>query len=261
MSTIFNLVLTRLRNLNFSQPLALVDLVIAITLLVSFLFYIRKFPAFRVLIGILFMWFCSVIFFLGGFTLTGLLFGLASNLILISLPLLFAPEIRHYMGRLGRLPFLKIPKLTQAQKKAVFIQDLVSTVYEMGEKREGGTIVLQRKTGLIQTIETGVILDAKFSSELLRTIFYPKTALHDGAVVIQGDRIHAASCLLPIVGEVRLGPPFGTRHKSALAVTRDTDAVVVIISEQRGHVSLAENGKLDNNIERDLLTEKLLKLL
>jgi diadenylate cyclase len=261
MSTILNLVTNRIKTINFNQPLAIVDLVIAVALVVSFLFYMRKFPAFRVLIGILFMSFCSVIFFLGGFTLTGLVFGIASNLILISLPLIFAPEIRHYLGKLGRLPFLKVPHITQSQKRAAFIQLLVSAVYELAERKRGGTIVLQRRTGLAQTIETGVIIDARFSSELLRTIFFPKTALHDGAVVIQGDRIHAASCLLPITGEVKLGPPFGTRHKSGLAVTRDTDAVVIIISEQRGQVSLAENGKLEVNLERDKLTERLLKLL
>ncbi len=261
MSGLLNQITSRIVAINFNSPLAVIDLLLAIILIVSFFYYIRRFPVFRVLIGVVFLLFCSAAFLASGFILTGLLFGIASNLILISLPLIFAPEIRHYLEKLGRLPFLKIPKITQNQKKAAFIQTLVSAIYEMAERKRGGTIVLQRKTGLAQTIETGVVLDAKFSSELLRTIFYPKTVLHDGAVVIQGERVTAAGCLLPISGDVKLGPPFGTRHRSGLTITKDTDAVVIIISEQRGQVSLAENGKLDINLDREKLTERLLKLL
>lgn len=261
MTGFVNFIFSRVQRIDFSNPVSVLDLALALVLVVGFLYYIKRFPVFRVMVGVLFLFFCSAVFFASGLILTALLFGIVSNLILVSLPLIFAPEIRHYLEKLGRLPFLKIPKITQTQKKSAFIQVLVNAVYEMAERKRGGTIVLQRKTGLAATIETGAVLDAKFSSELLRTIFYPKTALHDGAVVIQGERIVAAGCLLPIEGDVKLGPPFGTRHRSGLTITRDTDAVVVIISEQRGHVSLAENGKLDINLKRDELTEKLIKLL
>ncbi len=261
MTGIINLISARLIDLNFSHPLAYIDLFIALSLVVSFLFYLRKFPIFRVLLGVLFLLVCSVIFFIAGFILTALVFGIASNLILISLPLIFAPEIRHYLEKLGRFSYLRLPRFTDKQKRDEFIINFVGAVYELAEDKIGGSIVLTRKTGLGETIETGVLLDAKFGSKILQSIFFPKSPLHDGAVIIKGDRIIAAKCLLPIHGEVKLDTPFGTRHKSALAITQDTDAIVVIVSEQRGQVSLAENNKLEVNLERLKLIERLQKLL
>jgi diadenylate cyclase len=261
MTGIVSLITSRLDNIDFSNPLTFVDLTLAATIIVFVLIYLRKFPVFRVVMGVVMLLTASLIFFLLGLVYTALLFGIVSNLILISLPLIFAPEVRHYLEKLGRFPFLKIPKITERQKREDFINKVVSTVYEMSERKMGGTIVFQRQTGLGETIETGILLDARFSSELLRTIFFPKTALHDGAVIMKGDRVFAAGCLLPISGEVKLGAPFGTRHRSGLTLTRDTDAVVIIISEQRGEVSLAENGRLDIDIDRTVLTQKLLKLL
>ena len=93
------------------------------------------------------------------------------------------------------------------------------------------------------------------------TLFSKNSPLHDGAVFIKGDRIIAAGCLLPILDEIKLDPPFGTRHKAGLSATKETDALVIIVSEQRGEVSLAENGKLDINIDRATLTQKLGKLI
>ncbi len=260
MTGIVNLISNRLIGLDFTQPLAYIDLFLALFLVVGFLLYLRRFPAFRVVLGVVFLFACSAAFFLLGFILTALVFGIASNLVLISLPLVFAPEIRHYLEKLGRFSFLKIPLITEKQRKDDFIINLVGAVYEMAERKIGASIVIARKTGLGETIETGISLDAKFGSKLLQTIFSPKSPLHDGAIVILGDRIAAAKCLLPIHSEIKLDPPFGTRHKSSLAITQDTDAVVIIISEQRGEVSLAENGKLAVNLERAKLLERLHQL-
>lgn len=261
MTGLVNLIAQRIQDTNFSNPLAIIDIILATLFVVSFLVYLRKFPVFRVVLGILFLFLCSIIFFWAGFLYTALLFGIVSNLILIALPLIFAPEIRHYLEKLGRFSFLHLPKITENQKKQDFIHNLTDAVYELAERKIGGTIVLQRKTGLGQTIETGVVIDAKFGAKLLHTIFFPKSPLHDGAVVIKDGRIVAAKCLLPINADVKLEPPFGTRHSSGLAITKDTDAVVILISEQRGEVTLAENGKLFINLDRIELTKKLLKLL
>lgn len=258
---IITLISSRLNYIDFSNPLTYIDMVAAITLIIAFLVYLSRFPVFRVFLGILFLLICSLVFLLGGFVFTALVFGIASNLILISLPLIFAPEIRHYLEKLGRLSFLKIPKLSQQQKEKEFIRNLLDSVYEMAERKIGGLIVIARKTGLGETIETGIVIDAKFGSKLLQNIFFPKNPLHDGAIVVKDGRIMAARCLLPISGEVKLDPPLGTRHKSAIAITKDTDAVVVVISEQRGEVSLAENGKLHINLLKAEMIEKLNKLL
>lgn len=261
MTGLLSLISTRLDSIDFTNPLSVLDLIFAVTIIFSFLYYLRKFPVFRVVIGVLILLLCSAIFLVSGFTLTALVFGITSNLILISLPLIFAPEIRHYLEKLGRLPFLKLPKILDRQKKEQFIRTLLDSVYELAERKIGGTVVIARRTGLGQTIETGTVLDAKFGSKLLSNLFFPKSPLHDGAVVVKDERIVAAGCLLPIHGEVKLDSPFGTRHKSGLSITKDTDAVVILISEQRGEVSLAENGKLASNLSRPELSDKLNKLL
>lgn len=261
MVSIVNFIIRRLNQVDLTSPIFFFDLGLAIFLVLGFLLYIRKFPVFRVILGVLFLLGCSVFFFSIGLVYTALVFGVVSNLVLISLPLIFAPEIRHYLEKLGRFPFLKILKITQRRTREGFIQQVVNAVYGLAERKTGALIALQRTTGLAETVETGVELDAEFSPELLGTVFYSGTPLHDGAVVIVGERIRAAGCLLPISADIKLGPPFGTRHKSGLAITRDTDAVVVIVSEQRGQVSLAENGKLEIGLNRDQLTDRLLKLL
>ncbi len=261
MTGITNLITKRLNSFDFTSPLSLLDLLIALFLIVAFLVYIRRFPLFRVVLGVLFLLTCSFVCLLLGLVYTALVFGVVSNVILISLPLIFAPEIRHYLEKLGRFSFVKVPKFTDNQKRKAFIQNLVDAVYELAERKVGATIVIVRKTGLGATIETGIEIDAKFGSKLLQTIFFPKTALHDGAVIIKGERIVAAGCLLPISAEARLDPPFGTRHRSGLAITMDTDAVVILISEERGQVTVAENAKLQIDLDRVELTAVLHQLL
>ncbi len=261
MTGLVNLIADRIATTNFDSPLVIVDLTIAVAFLLTFLIYIRRFPVFRVFLGVLLLWFASAVFFIGGLTFTALLFGVASNLVLISLPLIFAPEIRHYLEKLGRFSFVKFPRPTDSQRREVFINSLLDAVYNLGEKKLGATVILARRTGLGETVETGTELNAKFSAKLLETIFRKNTPLHDGAVVVKNTQVKAAGCLLPISGEVRLPPPFGTRHRSAVTITQDTDAVAVIVSEQRGQVSLAENGRLHANLTRAELRSYLERLL
>lgn len=261
MTGITNLISGRLSGVDLNSPIALLDLLVALFLVVSFLVYIRRFPLFRVVLGVLFLIGCSFVFLLIGLVYTALVFGVISNIIVISLPLIFAPEIRHYLEKLGRFSFLKVPRFTDNQKRKLFIHDLVDAVFELTERKIGATIVIARKTGLGATIETGVPLDAKFGSKLIQTIFYPKTPLHDGAVIIKEDRIIAAGCLLPISSLAKLESPFGTRHRSGLAITMDTDAVVILVSEERGQVTVAENAKMKINLDRVGLAAELHRLL
>lgn len=261
MSFFVNLIRSRLLALDFTNPLTYFDFVLALFLIVGFLVYIRKFPLFRVVLGIIFLLALVLIFFIAGFIFTALVIGLASGLILFSLPLIVAPEIRHYLEKLGRFPFLKVLKVSEDGKNRSFIRNLTDAVFDLAGHKIGAIIVIQRKTGLGATIETGVIINAKFSSKLLQSIFFKDSPLHDGAVVIHDGKIFAAACLLPIDSDVKLDPPFGIRHKSGLAITRDTDAVSLIISEQRGEVSLAENGKFYPNLGRAQVLEKLTQLL
>lgn len=251
----------RLLALDFSKPLPYIDLFIALFLVISFLIYLRRFPLFRVVLGTVFLSACSLLFLAGGFVFTGLIFGLVSGLVLFALPLIFAPEIRHYLEKLGRFYHFKLPFVSRKQKNKHFIYNFSDAVFNLAEKKIGALIVFQRNTPLGNLIETGVGVDAAFGSKLLETIFYHNTPLHDGAVVIVGTRIVAARCTVPISSHLKLDPPFGLRHKAGLSATQETDAVVIIVSEQRGHVSLAENNKLEDNLSRAVLTDKLFRLL
>jgi len=261
MTGITNLIAGRLSSVDFTNPLTLIDLLLSLFLVVGFLFYIKQFPLFRVVLGVLFLIGSSFVCLLIGLIYTSLVLGVVSNVILVSLPLIFAPEIRHYLEKLGRFTFIKVPRFTNKQNQFAFINELVDSVTELAEKKIGATIVIARKTGLAGTIETGTAIDAKFNEKLIQSIFFPKAPLHDGAVILSGDRILAAGCLLPITASAKLDPPFGTRHRSGLAITMDTDCVVLLVSEERGKISLAENGKLITNLDRVELANELNRLL
>lgn len=244
---------------DFSHPLNIIDILATVLFIAGFFIYIRKFPIFRVFLGLLFLFVCSVIFYLGRLYLTASLFAVLSTFILVSLPLIFSLEIRRYLEKLGRLSFLKFPQFSEKQKNEAFIRQLTDAVYELAGLKIGATIVIARRTGLGETVDTGVQLDARFSPKILQSIFFPRNILHDGAVVIKDERVVAAACLLPISSEVKLS--LGTRHRSAVSITRDTDAVVVVVSEEKGVVSIAENGKLEIDLDRVEFTQKLQKLL
>jgi len=261
MSYLINIIQLHLATFNFFNLLDSLDLLVAAFFFVATLVYLKRFPVFRVVLGTLFLLACSFLFLAGGFIFTALLFGGASSLILISLPLIFAPEVRHYLEKLGRFPFLKMPAVSRDQRNEVFIRNLVGAVYELAEKKTGALIILQRATNLGHLIESGIVVDAKFGAKLLENIFFQNSPLHDGAVVIGGERIIAARCTVASLPEVKLDPPLGQRHKAGLSATKETDAIAVIVSEQRGEVSLAENGKLEIGLPRAALVEKLAKLL
>lgn len=261
MTGLISLIVQQIPSISFNNPLSIFDLFLALFLVLAFFAYIYRFPAFRVVIGVVILFIFSGLFFLLHLIITAWLIGVAANLILIALPLIFAQEIRHYLEKLGRLPFIKMPPITKKQKTRISLSGLAGAVYDLAGKNIGASIVLARKTGVGETIETGVRIDARFSSKLLESIFFPKSPLHDGAVVIREGIIVAAKCLLPISGEVKLEPPFGTRHSSAIGITKDTDAVVIVVSEQRGEVSLMENGRMHVNLKKDELSGRLKKLL
>jgi diadenylate cyclase len=255
-----DLFLLRLSIARLSQPLILLDLFFAIFLILASLFYLRNSPVFRVVLGTLLLFSLGLIFFYLGFVFTSLVFGFVSLFILVSTPLIFAPEVRHYLEKLGRFPFLK-RFYGKKQTDGIFIRNLVDAVFELAERKIGATLVIQRKTSLGEIMETGTMIDAYFGSKIMESIFDKDSPLHDGAAVIVNQRILAVACLLPIFPDIKLDPQFGTRHQSGVSVTRDTDAVSLIVSEERGEVSLAENRKLTANIDRVTLREKLDQLL
>jgi len=141
------------------------------------------------------------------------------------------------------------------------VEDVVKTAESLAAKRIGALIVIERATGLRHYAELGVPLDALLSADLLNSLFLPYSPLHDGAVFIQGDRIVAAGCFLPLSRSVDLERQLGTRHRAALGISEETDAVAVVVSEESGRISLAVAGHLETPVDREALPRRLSELL
>jgi diadenylate cyclase len=140
------------------------------------------------------------------------------------------------------------------------VRNVVRAVEQLAENKTGALIIVERQAGLTEYLESGVRMDALLSSELLLSVFNSRSPLHDGAAIIQGDRIVAASCLLPLTESRLLDKRLGTRHRAAVGMSEVSDALVIVVSEKTGIISLAENGILTRYLTRDQLEEKLFSL-
>ena len=168
----------------------------------------------------------------------------------------FNPEIRRALERLGRTG---LPPALRRREYRDTIDVVVRTVTDLGRQRVGALIVLERETGLQDVIDTGVPVDATLSMALLESIFHTSSPLHDGAVVIRRDRVIAAGCTLRL-SDAPLPAGFGMRHRAALGVVEQSDAVAVVVSEERGTISLASNGRMAPSLDGRRLTSSLLRL-
>lgn len=180
--------------------------------------------------------------------------GLAALVLII---VIFQPELRHGLVRLGSNPFLR--RLFRAEERMV--QEVVKSVAYLSRNKIGALIVIARQVQLGGFIDRGVRLDAEVSAELLNAIFQPTSPLEDGAVIIQHQRIAAACCILPLTENPTLSRTLGTRHRAALGVTEESDAVAVVVSEQTGRVSVAVGGVLTSDVDVEGLGPMLRRLL
>jgi len=171
----------------------------------------------------------------------------------IALIVMFQSELRRMLARLGRRPFLGVSQLERRE----LTQEVLLAIAHLSQRKIGALIVVERKIGLRTFVESGVNLDAAISRDLLCAIFQPGGALHDGAVIIQGDRITAAACFLPLTTNPLLLTELGTRHRAALGITEESDCVAVIVSEETGRISMAAFGE----IELDVPVERVEQLL
>ena len=163
----------------------------------------------------------------------------------IVLVVLFQPELRKALERMGRSRLItKGSHRNEDEVTEVIIEEIVQTVVDLSRRRVGALLVFERKTGLQDVIETGTQLNAEISAPLLENIFEPNTPLHDGAVVIRNDQIMAAACILPLAEASGVSRELGTRHRAAVGITENTDAAVLVVSEETGIVSLASDGTL-----------------
>lgn len=176
-----------------------------------------------------------------------------------ALIVVFQTDIRRALAHLGRAPGLR--SLGRSERAADMIEEVVTAADLLAKDRKGALIVIEREIGLRNYVESGIPVDALVSYDLLTTIFEPTTRLHDGAVILQEDRIAAAACFLPLSVSPKLDRDLGTRHRAAIGVTEECDAVAVIVSEERGEMSLAIDGKLERRLAPDDLRRRLQALV
>lgn len=178
--------------------------------------------------------------------------------LLVAIPVIFQPELRRALERLGRFNEMLVTR--RRTELEVLVRKISDAAQRLASRRHGALIVIERDTGLQDVIDTGVPLDAELTPELLLTIFDPHTPLHDGGVIVRQGRVAAAGCVLPLTSSTIDDSRIGLRHRAGIGVTEGTDAIAVIVSEERGSISIAHNGRLIRRVEPDHLESALIAL-
>lgn len=216
-----------LRN---TQALSLLRGVVILLAMVSLAASVFPFPAFRWLIG-------NVL-----------------TVAAVAIPIIFQPELRRLLEQLGRAGF-GLNRLPESQRvRQQIIEEICAAAARLSERRQGALIVIQRETSLQEYIDTGVILESVVSAQLLLTIFYPKTELHDGAIILREGKIAAAACVLPLSsGRNLTDRKLGTRHRAALGISEVSDGVCVVVSEETGQISVTNSGRMIRRLDANRL--------
>lgn len=232
--------------------------------LISFIFYklyifIRGSRAAQMFIGLVLILVASVVVQLLGLSGLNWMFENLRTIWVVAFVILFQPELRRILIYLGQTPILR--KLLKVTINSRVTEEVAKAALELSKKGYGGLIVMIKNAGIKSIIETGQSIQARVSVPLILSIFNPRSPLHDGAIVIQHEIIEAAQCILPLSQSPKLGPQYGTRHLAALGLSEESDAVVVVVSEETGKISLAYEGTLYTDLDagklRSLMNEFL----
>jgi len=242
------------------DPFVILDILLVAIIIYWGYLLIKETRAMRILYGILLL---GIIMTVGQiFKLLALnwLLGKLVTMILVAIPVVFQPELRSALERLGRTRFVGTYKHLGKKEIKEVVGGLVETAKILSKNKTGALIVLTQKTGLRDIINTGKYIGAKISPEILLTIFAPNTPLHDGATIISGNKIVAAGCTLPL-SEDKFDFQIGTRHRAAVGISSQSDAIVIIVSEEKGTISISYNGQLSTDLTPKELEEFLISLL
>jgi len=252
------------RNLHFIRIQDILDIVIVAYLIYKIIGLLKETRAMQLIKGIAVL---CVIFqlstilqlsVLNFFLMNAFQFGVIAMLVV------FQPELRNALEKVGRSKLGQIFKIDNPdapESITNLVEAIAKSVSVLSKNRIGALVVIERKTKIGDIIKTGIKIDSNISAELLVNIFMPNTPLHDGAVVIRGSRIQAAACFLPLTQSQELAIELGTRHRAALGISEVSDAVVVVVSEETGKISIALEGSLTRNLTVESLSRALLKIL
>lgn len=235
-------------------PLAVLDILLTAFLVYQFLIIIRGRRAAHVLSGILVLLGIYLVALYARLEMLRSLLSTLAPYTAFAVIVMFQSEIRRALARLGRQSW--IPWGARIERRE-FVEEILLAVEYMAQRKIGALIVLERDIGLRTFVESGVRLDAAVSRDLLLATFQPGGALHDGAVIIQGDRIAAAACFLPLSMNPALASTMGTRHRAAIGITEDTDCLALVVSEETGRTSVVAFGLIESGLTMDQIRERL----
>ena len=239
------------------------EIIILAVLIYEFIAWVKTTRAFTLLKGIIVLLIFWLLAYIFNFTTILWLGGKIINFAIIALVVIFQPELRKALEQLGQKRFFSkiLPFAEKKDKGERFsdktVNELVKTCFELSKTKTGALIVVEQEILLTEYEKTGIPIDALISSQLLINIFEHNTPLHDGAVIIRGDRIVAATCYMPLSDNMTISKELGTRHRAALGISEVTDTMTLVVSEETGAVSIAIAGELFRNIDADYLKSKL----
>lgn len=247
-------------NVEFSD---VVEILIIAFFLYHIILWMKNSRAWTLLKGILVILLFALIASIFNFTTILWIAGKSINVALIAIVVIFQPELRKALEQLGNKKYLSglLPFDDQRERAERFsektVNEIIKASYEMAKKKTGALIVIEQNINLEDYIKTGIAVDAYVTNQLLINIFEHNTPLHDGAVIIRGNRIVAATCYLPLSDNMELSKELGTRHRAGAGISEATDAFTIIVSEETGKVSIANNGNLVRNVDGEQLRNKL----
>jgi diadenylate cyclase len=244
-------------HISMISVISILDIVLVAILIYQFLVLVRGTRAAPMLVGVTTLGLAFYFARLGDLRTLNWLLSTLLPFVVFALIVVFQSEIRHALANLGS----RISLMRSSSSVADVYDDIVLAANLFSQNQTGALIVIEREIGLRTYIESGVSLDARLSYDLLATIFRPSAPLHDGAVIVQRDRIAAAACFLPLSMNPVLSTQLGTRHRAAIGITEETDAVAVIISEETGVISMAVAGSIERELTVERLRERLSALL
>lgn len=241
------------------RPSDILDILIIAFLIYKVLTFLARTGSARVFRGIVLLigmlWLSNLL----DLYVVSFIFGKTFELGILALLILFQPEVRQILERVGSSKFTKlVTKPDIAKNMDIAINQVIQACLDMARTRTGALIIFEREISLADYIKTGTVIDSEPQAELIKNIFYPKAPLHDGAVIIQDGRLTAASCMLPLSSNPNLSRELGMRHKAGIGISESTDAVSVIVSEETGSISVSVEGILKRHLSEDTF-EKILR--
>lgn len=255
---ILDIVVSSIKNISISS---IMDI-----LVVSYIFYkgyvlIKETRAEQLLKGIILIIFLIPVSSFFNLTMLNWILTKTITIGVLSFIIIFQPEIRRALEHLGRTAFNDKHLLEDEETMERVVTEIVNAVENLSNEKTGSLIIIEQLTGLGDIVNTGTMLDAEVSSALLENIFVVNTPLHDGATIIRNDRIVSAGCFLPLTSNQGISKKLGTRHRAAIGISENSDALIIVVSEETGTISLAVNGVLTRNYTKEKLKDILIRII